>query len=304
LELSFNLDVSSQLQKEVKVRINSSSGPEELVSLFHKKYPNEGKVIERIRTEALPLAKVNSYKRCYNLYKKGGSLEYAAKKTGITRERVRQILVKGTEYNLFEYNPRRLPEIGEKKIIKDIVELLSVSKVAKENNMSVSMLKRMLSKYKISTDKINELIAKGRKKKIIDLYLSVKKQLGHHPTTSELQANKHWHYLSTRIGYFWGSIHNFRAELDITQPPQFVEATRPWLEHRKKLARIKKMQDLDKICETLVENGPLQMGEIVSYCRINRVRASNLIKSLMATGEIMKNGMGRNTWYAMPNHRR
>lgn len=47
--------------------------------------------------------------KVYFLYKKERSLRTVGKKLGLSRERVRQLLEKGSEIGLFEYNPTKLP---------------------------------------------------------------------------------------------------------------------------------------------------------------------------------------------------
>ncbi len=95
----------------------------------------------------------------------------------------------------------------------------------------------------------------------------------------------------------WGSIFNFRQELKIPSPLPFKEAVRPWIEHRTRLALIKRMQDLDNVRELLEEHEVLQTQEVAAHCRIIPIRAFNLLKMLVATGEVVVEGIGSSTKY-------
>ena len=118
-----------------------------------------------------------------------------------------------------------------------------------------------------------------------------------------LHANSKWRYIAARVQRYWGSFNQFRDELDIPAPLSFAEVTRPWIEHKAKLAFIKRMQDLDYVREILAEFEHLQTREIASYTRLRASRVSNLLKLLMATGEVIHEGRGSARCYRLSKRR-
>ncbi len=72
----------------------------------------------------------------YNLYREKGTLEAVGKEIGLTRERVRQLLVKGTQLGLFEYKPYDYPFVPKEKITDDYRKFLNLNAVAMRNNIS------------------------------------------------------------------------------------------------------------------------------------------------------------------------
>lgn len=303
LDLKLGMNLPLRLKKEIKRRIKIFRNPASAIKRFKKKYPEKADIFEELKVTVLSKNKVDFYTRCFDLYKEGGTLEYAGEKTGLTRERVRQILVKGTKYKLFQYTPRNYVYVPKEKLIKDILKFRNLGKVARKNKVSLSYLKRMLISYRITKNKIDELVLAGQKEILKNEYLKIKEQLGHHPTTTELQSNGEWRALEARMRRMWKSIHEFRNELDIPAPPSFAEAVRPWLEHRMRIAHIKRMQDLDNIREILLVAGPLQTSEIAMQAKINYARAFKLTQLLIATGEVIKEGIGSATHYKISNDR-
>lgn len=301
LGLDLEMRLEKTLKREIKRRIEISRNSKSAIEMFEKKYPEQANILNKIKIDIVFKNKVVFYKKCHELYKKGGTLKYVAKKTGLTRERIRQILVRGMNNSLFGYTPRGYTYIPKQKLIDDIIRFNNLSKVASYNKVSKVCLERMLFSYGINRKKINDLIFLGHKRKLINEYLKVKDELGHHPTTTELQAKPKWRALEARIRRTWKSIRGFREELNIPPPPPFVEAVRPWLEHRMRLAFIKRMQDLDIIRETLTTLGSLQTREIARHCKLNYMRALKLTQLLVSTGELIKEGTGSSTCYRISN---
>lgn len=137
----------------------------------------------------------------------------------------------------------------------------------------------------------------------IEQYNRIKDELGHHPTTTELQREKTSRYLSTRIAQLWGSFSSFREELNIPEPPQgswsFSEDTRKWREHKQRLALIIRMERLDRIRECLSVSGPMALAVIANKSGLASQTAFNLMRLLMATGEVIREGSGAHMKYRL-----
>ncbi|MFI5304200.1 MAG: sigma factor-like helix-turn-helix DNA-binding protein [Nitrospiria bacterium] len=154
----------------------------------------------------------------YSLYELNGTLSKVAQNLGLSRERVRQLLNKGTKLGLFDYQgikEKRLPNIPKEKIIEDYRRLLYLREVAKINKISGAKLSELIHSYQITKNTLDVIRKEGERLKCIHQYVSLVQQSGHHLSSFELQKTQQGHYLSYKIIRFWGSIHTFRRELHI-----------------------------------------------------------------------------------------
>jgi len=248
-------------------------------------------------------SKVGRLLEAYNLYKEKGTLEAVGKEMGLTRERVRQLLVKGTQLGLYEYKPFDYPFIPKEKIIEDYKKLLNLYVVARRNNISTSYLHKLLTAYNITEKDLQSIRIEGQKLKCIEEYDRIRDKLGHHPTTTELQGSKLWRYFSIKITKFWGSFEAFREELNIPKPPSFVEATQKWRDHRHRLALITRMQHLDRIRECLSTSDPMAISQVAFNSNLTIEKTRRLLGLLMATKEVIKQGSTSHTKYRLVESR-
>ncbi len=223
----------------------------------------------------------------YTLYRERGTLEAVGREVEISRERVRQLLVKGSSLGLFDYKPHEHPYIPKEKLLADYANSQSLSRVAQVNPIPVTYLKKLLTAYGITEDDLESHRTEARRAETLAQYSRVVSSLGHHPTTTEVQRTPRWRYLHTRIRRIWGSIDAFREDLSIPRPPQgspsFNEDMKPWREHKRRIALIARMQHLDLIRECLRESGPLRAAEIGYECGLKMSRIPKLLGLLMAT---------------------
>jgi hypothetical protein len=75
----------------------------------------------------------------------------------------------------------------------------------------------------------------------------------------------------------------------------------PWRQEKRKIALIRKMQELDSIRNFLSEKGPTKSSAIASACRLGQQRALMLLNLLVATGEIKRIGSAFQARYIL-NH--
>ncbi len=249
---------------------------------------------------------VERLKKIYGLYQEEGTLEAVGKKIGLTRERVRQLLAKGSKLGLFDYKPFDYPFVSKEKLLADYRDYLSLVRVAKANRISLPYLHKLLTAYGIGETDLHLVWLAGHKIRCADAYNRVKEQLGHHPTTTELQRSKSWRYLSIKITRLWGSVDAFREELSIPKPPKgsrsFSEDTRRWREERQRVALIVRMQHLDRIRECLNISGPMSATEIAWECGLAGQRTLALLKLLMSSGEVIREGSLASTKYQLAKH--
>jgi hypothetical protein len=154
----------------------------------------------------------------YCLYQERGTLQRVADEIGLSRERVRQLLVKGSEFGLFEYKPSWEIGIPREKILSDYRKLLTLKAVAQANQMSLCRLHRLLKVHGITASELEGIWIVAKKASCSERYDAVVLGLGYHPTTTELQKIPATRYLATQIRQFWGSIDLFRKERGILPP--------------------------------------------------------------------------------------
>lgn len=299
LDLNLGLQVPDTVRSGVHAARGPSRNPSLALEEFRESYPKKAGVIDRSRVAHLPQEKVGFYKRFFGLYQRLGTLGRVARETHLSRERVRQILVKGTGLGLFVYEARQYAYISEEDLLSDLRSARSLGEVARRRGVSVLYLKRLLASYGISQEEVIALRTQRAKEKAIREYNAIREQIGRHPTATELQATSSWRALYSRIQHHWGSIGAFRNELRIPPPKRSVEALRPWIEHRKRLGMIRRMQDLEDLRDLLVQVAPLSLREIADTTGIKLRRTYNLIGILMATGEVTREGAGSSVKYGV-----
>ena len=298
-----DLQLGERLEKDFINDVRSyraSKKEDEILSDFKRDYPAKYDVLNKVRINKLGDSRIKFYLDCFRVYQEGGTLGYVAKRMNLTRERIRQILTRGTELSLFTYTGRDYHYIEKNKILNDYSKHLNLNLVAKVNGVSSGYLKRMLTAHKISENDLELLRENAQKNKCIELYRNIEKELGHFPTTTELQKKKGCRYLSIKIVKLWGSIDAFREELQIPRPIRtFPEATREWQEKRRRIAFIVRMQNLDQIRDCLTNTSPLSCSEIVCECGIKAPKALRLLNLLLSRREIIREGTGSSIKYKL-----
>lgn len=154
----------------------------------------------------------------YHLYQTRGTLQRVGDEIGLSRERVRQLLVKGTEFGLFEYKPSFEIDIPREKILADYGRLLTLKGVAQANRISPCRLDRLLKEHRIADSELEEIRINTKKAICVEAYEETVRALGHHPTTTELQRFAKTRSLAARIRRCWGSIEAFRSDRGISLP--------------------------------------------------------------------------------------
>lgn len=204
------------------------------------------------------------------LYDELKTLSRVGRRLGLTRERVRQILERGNNYGLIEYEPsplKRFDEITEKITKEKLMELLiehgSKNKVLSnlKNELKISMgyLNVLIKLYDIDFE---DLVLQNRKNKCLSEYEEMRQELGDHPTTTIMAKNPKWRSIWARVSKIWGTMDNFRKEFGIPIPgkgnPQFREIVRETTEKRSKI----KEEKLRKIIEFINQNSPTNFREM------------------------------------------
>lgn len=163
-------------------------------------------------------SRVDQLCELYRLYQEKGTLAAVGRTVGLSRERVRQLLVRGTQIGLFEYPACPPSGPSREKILEDYKNFLSLNAVAGVNRLSMAALRRLCQSHRITREELEQIRNERRRIACIDLYLSIVQEMGHHPTTTELSTSKSGRSLRWQIGRGWGSIEAFRSALRIPSP--------------------------------------------------------------------------------------
>lgn len=219
-------------------------------------------------------AQVQRILQIKDLYDKFGTLQKVADYLHVTRERVRQQLNKGQEYRLFQYKSTRerklgalIQHISRDELLKEIKNGVNRFDICSKFNMDMNGYLKLLKFYQID---IQDYMIEARHKKYLIKYSNIVSELGHHPSTTEMQhGKKSWRYTGLAIARIWRSIDGFRKEYGIEKPPHYFHPNT-------KLAWQKRMEAQKKISEERVENvkriistqGPISvknMSSILGY---------------------------------------
>lgn len=264
------------------------------------KYSDRYELIIQARIRHIPPERIRYVRDIYRLYQQEGTLARVAQLKNLTRERIRQLLVKGTKWGLFRYSGREYPYVEKEQILKSYSECLSLNRVAGMLGIPYNSLQLLITAHKITKNDLGSIRVSSQKKSCIDTFRRIEAELGRPPTTADLQNNRKWRYLSVRIAKLWGPFDNFREELSIPKPVhKLPEATRKWLENKRRLGLAIRMQYLDQIKEALINTGPLSCSEIAYECGIKPPKALRFLGLLIATGKVVRLGEGSNTKYSI-----
>jgi hypothetical protein len=152
------------------------------------------------------------------LYREKGTLSAVGRMVGLSRERIRQLLLRGAQIGLFEYASPASPFPSREKILDDYGRFLKLGAVAEVNRLSPAVLRRLCRSYRIRPEELAAIRRDRRWRVCIDLYISLAQEIGHHPTTTEMLRLKGGRSLQWLIRKGWGSIEAFRIALRISPP--------------------------------------------------------------------------------------
>lgn len=190
--------VSRYTEKKIRTALGMAAlSPEEI--------SNRPSTVERLR-------------EIHRIYREKGSLAAVGRMRGLSRERVRQLLVRGAKTGLFAYPSPRLSVPSREKILDDYKKHLRLDAVAEVNRLSLESLRRLHRSYRITPEELAQIRDDRRRMACVDLYILLAQEAGHHLTATELLRLKAGRSLQWRIRRGWGSLRSFREALGIAPP--------------------------------------------------------------------------------------
>lgn len=238
-----------------------------------------------------------------NLYSQLGSLEEVSKKIGITRERVRQLLVQGEKYKVLHYQINR--KVRFKELTRTYDRDTLVATIKASNNipgicsaLGIKQIElcKLLKHYNIDFKEYRIVTTRSR---YIKKYSTIVDCLGHHPTATEMASRKEWRSVWSGIDRLWGNLDNFRKEFGIDKPqmnihPNTLNAWRITIEKIK----IRKNKKKESVLNIIREKGPVKLVDISKQLTFNRGVTNIYVNELLEEQNIVKIGRGSATKYA------
>jgi len=271
-------------------------------------FVKEKKIIKDFKTPRRNLTEEQKEKilETKKLYDELFNLSSVAKRLGITRERVRQILEKGNDYGIIEYKPsylKRFDEIAKKFSKKELEELFvefgSTSSLVPylKNKLDIKVTKEYLKNlFKIYNIDCDYLSLQHKKKRCFLEYNEMIQELGYHPTTTIMAERLKWRALWYRISRLWGCMDNFRKEFGIPIPSKGNPRFRELMAEARKKRVGRKIEKLEKIVEYINNNSPTNFREISQnldikesplYEYLKELRERNLIDWMNHKGRLL-----------------
>jgi Mn-dependent DtxR family transcriptional regulator len=228
-----------------------------------------------------------------NLYEHYGTLQQVADALGITRERVRQLLEKGESYGLFKYETTRernlteaLKKVSKEEFISCIKNGMNRFDICLKFNVDMNIYFKIVNYYQIDTQ---DYLLENRYKKYLIRYSNIVDELGHHPSTTEMQkgGRKDWRYTQKVIARLWGSMDKFRQEYGIEKPPfSFHENTIAAFQKSIKRRQALKQEKIEKIKNFIKIKKIVSFKMIINEFGYSPVSTSSYLAVLRKVNEI------------------
>lgn len=232
-------------------------------------------------------------------------MQKTADHLGLTKQRVSQLLNKGKKYKLYTYelarkrNLKNLAEkIGRENLIREIKNEIIIPKICKKLGIDIVDFHKLIKHFELDYQDYN---LSARQRRYIRMYMNIVDELGHHPSTTEMNTRTKWRGVWSGLSRHWNSMEKFRREFGIEQPPRFIHPNTivGFREHKIKVKQ-KKATNIDKIRELLQNYSiPVNIEMIASNFTCARGTINNYLTTLISTGEIIKIREGKRVKYTL-----
>jgi len=171
-----------------------SSDKEEQGTIAYWGIHKDNKEIPSKKLRKLSNNKINFSKTIFQLYKEHGTLEKVGKEVGLTRERIRQILVRGNRYGLFEYPIKKdlisYPFLikyykNKEELLNELSDCFKKDEMLEILSINKTNFNKLLEYFNLT---LNDIVIYSKKKKLKIEYDRYVEKIGHHPTTTEMRG--------------------------------------------------------------------------------------------------------------------
>lgn len=287
---------TSKCLRSFREIINQARGKDQ--ALYEKVVPLNQRIKER-QEVALEV---------FNQYLIHGTLDSVGKIRGVTRERIRQILIRGNNENLFIYP---IPEIkiSSKEISEAIEATLTRQQAAARLGITTRRLCDLIYIYNINPEAFNISNNYYRRLRTKNWYDNVVVELGHHPSTTELHNTRKYRPNYASVCRLWGNFRNFRMHYGITESNLNINLYLKEMRSERKLTKNYIINCLTKhpegmsSSEVYVDILTSDIGSLRGKYRLTRKGLpsfhyiSGILMELSKFGQIYVKGNGKNSRY-------
>ncbi len=300
----------SRLEDKFILRENitrDSSNKEEQGTIAYGSIRKGNNEIPSKKLRKLSNDKISSSKTIFQLYKEYGTLEKVGREVGLTRERIRQILVRGNKYGLFEYPIKKdlisYPFLikyfaNKEELLNELSDCSKKDEMLETLNTDIINFNKLLGYFNLD---IRGVQIYSKKKKLKMQYDEYVEKNGHHPTTTEMREDKETRNIWAKITRYWGSMESFRQEFGypfIKQGnPRLKEDIREWHQQRSASITLRNKSYIQMILKNLSGNGALSNKYLADKCNIKEQSCRNILNLMIKRGEIIKLKRGAKTAY-------
>lgn len=235
-------------------------------------FSREGSDLKRSSRKCRGLVDVSAeqaakLKEIHKLYKELKSYQAVGDKLGLSRERVRQLLVKGAAAGLFEHEVtnrlrrKQLENHLPKSVLAQEVSEFSCANIAHRYGVPTKAVIALCEEYGLITQ---ELRQERNRKRTLNEYTAMVNYLGYHPSTGDMNRAG-YRALWARISRHWGSFENFRKIYDIP----FAKKPVTWLHKMSVSERETREQQLQQILRTIGEYPGIGATDVASKIGIS-----------------------------------
>jgi len=284
-----------------------SFNKEEQGTLAHVGIHKNNNEIPNKKLRKLSNSKLYFSNTVFQLYKEYGTLEKVGREVGLTRERIRQILVRGDKYGLFEYPIKKelisYPFLikyfaNKEELLNELSDCSKKDEMLETLNTDIINFNKLLGYFNLDIRDIQNYSKKKTIKRQYDEYVE---KIGHHPTTTEMNEDKNIRNIWMKISRHWGSMANFRQEFGypfIKQGnPRLKENIRKWHQQRNALAILRKKSYMEIILKNLSEIGILNKKYLARECDISEQDCLSILNSMIKREDIVRLKRGAKTTY-------
>lgn len=227
-------------------------------------------------------------RRVHALYCELRTLQSVADNMGVTRERVRQLLRKGSAAGLFDYETtsrRKVREIQERisrtALIKEL-RSRRVDDIAKRYGIPKNLLIKLCDVYKLETGELR--IERSRQQSLVQ-YMELVEKMGRHPSTGEMDAQG-YRALWSRISRLWSGFDNFRRTYGIPFKSRVAEGTRHGLAAVHERSRQQRNEKMKRFLSVLTEKPGSTVSELCEVLALARPTLYDYIKEQEQCGAV------------------
>ena len=243
------------------------------------------------------------------------NLELVGKKMSITRERVRQLLVRGVQRGLFAEVPsskeakfKKLCDIiPRQKLIDALFRWGSIRHASRELASIVKISKgKLIELAKFYEIDVDQVVSAGRRNKVVQRYYFAVSQLGFHPTETILCKMRAYRNLSAQIRRWWDSFDNFRKEYNVPisskGSPLFRHNHRESEKFRVEQNKRRKQQQRQRIDRLFSyisgKRGLVTSKEIAKDLDLGQTALYTYLSILVKENKVYQTKIGRRVYYS------